>query len=80
MFLTASVSDSAAGALPFDVVCDGSARARDHEQAMARSLSDLGVSHVIAGCLFLTRKSATIENKRLTKFFAAKSDKLLDAI
>ncbi len=42
------------------------------------SLSDLGVSHVIAGCLFLTRKSATVENARLAKFSAPKSDKLLD--
>ncbi len=41
------------------------------------SLSDLGVSHVIAGCLFLTRKSATVENARLAKFSAPKSDKLL---
>ncbi len=42
------------------------------------SLSDLGVSHVIAGCLFLTRKSATVENARLAKFSAPKSDRLLD--
>ncbi len=33
---------------------------------------------MIAGCLFLTRKSATVENARLAKFSAPKSDKLLE--
>jgi hypothetical protein len=47
------------------------------EMDCSSSLSDLGVSLVFAGCLFLARKSATIENTRLTKFFAAKSDRLL---